>query len=195
LHSLQSCIALNDCVPRQVTTLYWDGEISQKTRKRDHRSKAEHLWKVSKRLCEPLSALACSVCCSLHFCLGLCNKLYCARQLVGIFCWLTGSGGQRRSPDTHSLGRSGLSLWCKESAASKTALQRGSQQYRPARPAAAVEACQPAAWARGCSGEGAGQQAASGSRKAGQRAAGCTVLSHVPACSEPAVSLANHVFG
>ena len=30
----------------QVDKLYWDGEVVQKTRKKDHKSKAEQLWKV-----------------------------------------------------------------------------------------------------------------------------------------------------
>lgn len=31
----------------QVDKLYWDGEVVQKTRKKDHKLKAEQLWKVT----------------------------------------------------------------------------------------------------------------------------------------------------
>ena len=42
--------------------LYWDGEVVQKTRKKDHKSKAEQLWKVTafelgQKLCLVLGAL------------------------------------------------------------------------------------------------------------------------------------------
>ena len=38
--------------------LYWDGEVVQKTRKKDHKSKAEQLWKVTAfKLGQPLCLL------------------------------------------------------------------------------------------------------------------------------------------
>ena len=47
LHGELALFAEARAILIQVDKLYWDGEVVQKTRKKDHQSKAQQLWKVT----------------------------------------------------------------------------------------------------------------------------------------------------
>ena len=52
-----SSFLMHTSVSDQVDKLYWDGEVVQKSRKKDHTSKAEQLWKVSCLLAWPCTCI------------------------------------------------------------------------------------------------------------------------------------------